>query len=369
MLETIDEYASERLKESGELDAIARQHTDYFLELTERAQPHLAGTDQVYWLDRLERDHDNLRASLRWALDHNQVEIAARMAGALQTFWMARAHLREGIGWLQEVLSSPIRYSASARANALIGAGAFARQQGDLKSAGEYLQESLRISRDAGDLKGISMALINLGAVRGEVGDIAGAEPLFEEALAILRNLGEHRLMGMVLTNLGVTAEARGESQLAANLYEESLEISRKLGDGAGASLTLSNLGHISYDSGDYSTAAARFRESLVLARDSGHTYTPVHELSNLALISAALNCPDRAARLFAAAESHLEAVGAKQVDIDRDKYEMALERARSQISSREWQLAWSEGSRMSLGEAIHYGLEFDPYLNLNSGG
>jgi predicted ATPase/class 3 adenylate cyclase len=360
MLETVREYAREQLEQSGEADRIARRHVEFYLHLAEEALPHLVGPDQRRWLAHLEGEHDNLRAALRWALDHGETEVAGRIAGAVQTFWMAHGHLREGRQWYNEVLASPGQCAPTARVRVLRGAGALARQLGELHDAEAYLGESLRISREIDDARGVAMALMGLGAVRGERGEIDASEPIFEESLSILRQLGEKRLMAMVLTNLGVTAEARGDRGRAGALYSESLALSRTIGDGAGVSLALSNLGHLAYDEGDYDLAEERFRESLGMARASGHTYNIVHEVANLALVAAARGHLESAARLFAAAEAHFEALGARRMGLAREKYEGALTSARRLGEGASWNEAWRHGAEMTLSEMVEFALGRD---------
>lgn len=357
MLETMHEYAREKLENSGEAVDIATRHLGYFLALAEQAAPDLAGPQQQRWLSRLERDHDNLRAALRFSLESGDIERGLRLAGALPTFWIAHGHLREGSSFFREIVVRASACSPAALAKALVGAGALARQQGDFDSAERLIRQSLDLSRELADDRATVTALLNLGAVLGERGDFGGAEPAFEEALALLRDLRDERLLAMVLTNLGVTAEVRGDFQRAAALYEESLEICRVIGDGAGTSLALSNLGHIAVDNRDYATAGRRFRDSILMARESGHTYLSIHEVANLAIVAALRGQALRATRLFAAYETHLEAIGAMQIDTDRDTYTRARAAARDALSEAEWSRAWEKGTKMPLEEALTYAL------------
>jgi predicted ATPase/class 3 adenylate cyclase len=358
MLQTIREYAREKLEESGEAEAIEARHAGFFRALGEEARSRLRGAEQARWLELLEREHDNFRAALGSALARGETETAARIAGALERFWMTRGDLREGRMWLGKVLANPGDCSPEARAKVLAGAGTLARQQGDHAAAWEAFERSLAIFRSLDDSRGIAMALTNLGAVAGERAEYDRAADVLGEALMVLREVGESALMAKVLTNLGVIAEMRGDKQRATALYEESLTLCREVGDSMGEGLALSNLGHIAYDRGELGRATELFRESLRLARREHQPYNAVHELANLALVDLAAGRAERGASLFAAADARLRAMGATTWDVAQAKYDQAIERARERLGEEKWQAAWNQGSRMSVDRAIAYALE-----------
>jgi predicted ATPase/DNA-binding XRE family transcriptional regulator len=163
MLETIREYALERLEASGEEDMLRRQHAAYYLALAEGAEPQIQGAEQATWLDRLERDHDNLRAALSWALAAGATEIGLRLAAALGEFWWPLGHVSEGRRWLAAALAGSGPATAAARAKALYRAGELAYGQGDYGVATTRLEESLTLYRDLGDKWGTACALRGLG--------------------------------------------------------------------------------------------------------------------------------------------------------------------------------------------------------------
>ncbi|MCW5854254.1 MAG: hypothetical protein KIT87_29570, partial [Anaerolineae bacterium] len=192
MLETIREYALERLVERGEIEAVRRRHAKFFLELAEKTEPKLCSPDQVEWLKRLESDYDNLRAALVWCRgETSDSEMALKLAGALWGFWFWRGDLTEGYGWLRDALTKTNRsHRTAARAKALCGAGALAWGLGDLLAARDWLEESVAICRDLGTQPLLAASLHYLGHVILET-DRAAARVLFEESVSLCRATGD----------------------------------------------------------------------------------------------------------------------------------------------------------------------------------
>ncbi|MDQ4127773.1 MAG: tetratricopeptide repeat protein, partial [Actinomycetota bacterium] len=230
MLETIQEYARERLQESGEAEEFKRLHARYFLTVAEEAEPELTGPGQLAWFERLESEQDNMRAALSWALD-NEPETARRLAKALARFWEMRSYFSEGSRWLEAALRRSGHANPAARADALTEAGMFAWRQGEYEKAAALHEEALALHRELGDERGIGFALNSLGAQELEKGDYERAEQLFEEALSLSRELGDRRTVGYALRNLGEVARHRGEYGRAALLGMESLSLFREVAD------------------------------------------------------------------------------------------------------------------------------------------
>ena len=203
MLETIHEYARERLDVSGEGAALRRQHLAYFLALAEQAEPELRGAAQVAWLHRLETEHENLRAALQWALGTGEAELAVRLASALAWFWEQRSYLSEGRQWLATALALPHAVAPAVRAKALVGAGLLAFRQGDYAHATSLSEASLARYRELGDQQGMAGALANLGTVATEHRDYARARALLEESLELSRTLEDDEGIARALNHLG----------------------------------------------------------------------------------------------------------------------------------------------------------------------
>jgi len=234
MLETIREYAIERLEESGEAGAIRRRHARHYLELIETTEPAFFNREWPVWLRRLEQEHDNLRAALQSTLSGGETELALCLAGALVWFWYDRGHLSEGRRWLATVFAQAVTAPSVARAKALIGAGSLAHRQYDLDRAVEHLDEGLRLSRELGDDWSSALALINLGLVAHDQGDYARARELHEESLGLCRASGNAWGIGISLSNLGWAALFSGDLGGARSVTEEALVLRRQLGDTLG---------------------------------------------------------------------------------------------------------------------------------------
>lgn len=357
MLETIHEYALEKLEESAEAEEIGRRHAEFFLALAEEAEPQLWGAAQGQWLVRLEAEHANLRAAISRTLARGEDELAGRLAGALWGFWTARDQLREGRRWYAEMLARE-GLSPRTRAKALYGAGGLAWRQGELAVAQPLFEESLALCRELEDARGIATALSGLGILAGERDEIDRAQALYEEALARCRELGETGQVATLLNNLGTLADRRQEYARAESLYRESLGLARQAGHADGVSLALLNLAELARRQGDLPGARAHLRESLHNARDIGHVRRATGGLASLAQLLAAAGAGERAARFFGAVEARFAAMGTHVDAAERPEYERDLAGARAQLEPEVWERLFLEGAAWSLEEAIAYALE-----------
>ena len=286
LLETVRQYGQQRLAASGRAGAVRDRHLAHFLALAEEAEPALKGADQATWLDRLEAEHDNLRAALGWAREAGATEVGLRLAGALWRFWLMRGHFHEGRTWLEGALAGAEGAAPNVRAEALQGAGVLAAEQGDYGRAAASFTGSLALRREMGDRRGSARTLSNLGIVAYEQGEYGRAAALHEEALALCRELGDKRGLALALGNLGLVVLEQGEYERAVALQEESLALDRELGDTHSIGVALCNLGWAVLEQGEYGRAAALFTESLALCRELGNTYGSATALSNLGLVA-----------------------------------------------------------------------------------
>src|SRR5215216_4477901 len=226
MLETVHEFAREKLQGSGEAEEIRRTHAEYFLTLAEEAYPELKGANQLQWLERLEAEHDNIRAALSWALERKEAEVALRLGGALWWFWSVRGYRSEGRRWLEESLAIEGRVSPEVRAMALAGTGVLALDQGDLDRAKEACEEGLELL--AHEVKEASEAKLNLlvwlGWVAWRREEHGQATELFEEGLALSREIRDIWWIATSLSNLAVVSYSQGDYERATELYEESMD-------------------------------------------------------------------------------------------------------------------------------------------------
>jgi predicted ATPase/class 3 adenylate cyclase/uncharacterized protein HemY len=289
LLETIRQYALERLATSGETDAILQQHLAYFVQLAERAEPHLRTFDMVMWLDRLEVELDNLRTALEWAQETDG-EAALRLAAALWWFWHIRGNRKEGCVWLERALSieatergeQPIWPArAMIRGKALNVAGFEWLDQGETEKCTVFSEESLAIFRELGPAgkRGMAYALLNLGEVAQEQ-DMAQAKSLSEEGLALFREAGDKFGMAECLNVLGYHALVDGDHERARAIWEENLALRKEIGDTDGIAYVYSMLGYLAFRQGDYQRAITLYEESLAGYREVGNIYYAARALS-----------------------------------------------------------------------------------------
>ena len=364
MPETTREFGQERLEASGEAKPLRRRYAEHFLALAEQGAPELAGRQQGRWLERLEREHDNLRAALDWALQGGHAELGLRLAGALGRFWEVRGFLSEGQRWLDRVLalgaSDQQPPSAGARSAALNAAGTLAYVRNDYERAATLLQDSLTLRRELGDRSGIATSLHSLSRVRFYQGDHQRAVALCEESLALRRELGDRHGIAMSLNILGVIARNRGDQTAARTLLEESLGLFRELGDQWGIGLLLNNLARVARDLGDWTWMADLCAESLTLFREVGDRHGIAWVLSNLAIVARFRGRWERAARMFGAAEALRESVGSSSLSLspaERGAYETAVTAVRAELDPDVYTAAWADGRALPLDQAIAYAL------------
>ena len=243
MLETIREYGQEVLAAHGE-GAIARQaHADYFCRVAEEAEPALQGPQLVPWLERLEREHDNLRAALRWVLEGDRAATAMRLGTALERFWVIRGHRSEGLAFLEQALAGGAKEVPMAvRAKALLAAARLAFVQSNYTRGEALAQESLALFRELGDRWGIALSLDRLGMAAWRRGDFAAARVPLEEALALFRAIEDQGRAAWSLFTLGLLNTKQGEYTRACTLFEESVTLFTQLGNKRGMAAALTQL-------------------------------------------------------------------------------------------------------------------------------
>ena len=287
MLETIRAYSREKLTAAGEEAVVRERHLRWYLDLAEEAEPALQGPEQVTWLDRLEMEHDNLRAALEWCRDAGgDKEAGVRLAGALHRFWARRGYLSEGREWLETAITRCPDAPAAARAKALYGAGALAFEQGDYGRAQVRGQENLTLYRSLGDDLGSALSLNILGNVARNRGEYGNAIRLLEESEAISRQREFTWALAEALNNLAVTARRQRDHDRAKRLLEESLTLWRTLGDKWGLAAALGHLGVVARFGGDYERARALHEESLALRRELGDRQNIAAALSSLGTVA-----------------------------------------------------------------------------------
>jgi predicted ATPase/class 3 adenylate cyclase len=361
MLETIHEYARERLEASDEAEETRKLHAEYFLALAEGAEPELSGADQLACLERLEADHDNMRAALQWSLQ-KEPETAFRLAGILARFWEIRSDFSEGSRWLEAALRQSGRSDtiteAATRAKLLSEAGTFAYYRTDFEHAIALHGEALALYRELGDDSGVAFALMCLGAQYAEKGDHERAAPFFEEALALSRRIGDQRNIASTLHNLAEVERQRGNYERAKALGMESMALAREMEDKWELARIVGWLGLLTvFRFDEHDLAEGFLKESLTLNREIGSWEYFAYSLEGFAGLAGAKAQGGRAARLWGAAEALRKSIGAPLSSEGRLYFERSMVAARSQLGEAAWEAAFAQGMAMAPEEAAEYAL------------
>jgi tetratricopeptide (TPR) repeat protein len=358
--ELLRQYANKKLDETGAHETILSGHSAYFLQLAERAEPELHGPQQKAWLDRLEREHDNLRAALSHCLLKDP-EIALQLASALRGFWYLGGYFDEGRSWLAQALSRSSAGLTVTRGRALIGAGRLAWIQGDFEQATSLATEGLNLFRLLDDLPHVASALNLLGLIQLYKNELHQARSLFEQALILRRQVSNPSEIAGTVLNLGLVAMYQNNYPQAKSLLEESLAISYLQQDRFFTGVCLTNLGINELYWGNLSKAATHYREAVSISLSQRDFDSVIGCLEGLAEIAVATgekqNSLQIAACLFGSAQTFRNTFGLPLPQLDRPYYESSLCMLRSQLSEAAFRAAWAEGCRMSLEQAVAYAL------------
>jgi predicted ATPase/DNA-binding CsgD family transcriptional regulator len=359
LLETVRQYGREKLRVSAEEPIARRRHANFFVIFAEEAEPKLRGAQQGAWLERLEAEHDNLRAALSWALESGDAELGLRLSGALGEFWYMRGYLSEGRRWLEATLANGDVLPVSARTRALARAGWIAWEQGDYERSVALSEESLALSRELGDTAGAA-ALSNLAWAALFQNELERASTFAQEAVTLRRAVEDKSGAARAIVILGLAAVARHEYDRAVALHEEGLALSREAGDGLAIVLSLGVGAFAFLGRGDYGRARALFEEGLALSRQSKMMHVTAFHLYAAAASAGTQGRSARAARLWGATEALREAIGTILSPVERHVYGPYIDAARARLDEEEWEAARAQGRTMSTEEAIEYALSED---------
>jgi predicted ATPase/DNA-binding winged helix-turn-helix (wHTH) protein len=398
MLETIREYALERLAESMEQPATRRAHAAYCLVLAEEGNPELGAADRARWLTQCDAEIDNFRAALDYLFDTPDLDWGLRLCAALFRFWDMREHLAEGRARLETILTLAGDEHSRERARVAQFLGALTTAQGDYHAAEHFLDQSLSLYQQVGDQWGIAASLNALAVSARDRGDYRAAEVHFERSLAGWRALSDrlatarclHNLANLVkgwgdyeraqralreatsifeelgdrsgaawsLNQQGDIARAQGDLEEARRQYQYALSAFREVGDRWGAARSLTDLGSIDCEQGSHQAAYAAYREALETFVNLGHRRGMARALEGSACLALAQGHSARALRLAAAAAHLRQLIGAPLHQAEQWKLNQSLLPAWQSLGEEEGKEAWAEGSRLSVEKAIQYSLE-----------
>jgi predicted ATPase/DNA-binding winged helix-turn-helix (wHTH) protein len=398
MLETVREYACERLTICGEERAVRRAHAAYCLVLAEEGNPELGATDRAVWLARCDIEIDNFRSALDFLFENHDLDWALRLCMALFRFWDMREHLIEGRDRLETILLLASPAYAKERAKVSHFVGALTTAQGDFPAAKRFLEQSLSLYQELDDEWGIAVTLNALAVSARDQGDYSAAQANFERSLGCWRKLSDRLAVARCLHNLanvvkvrgdysgaqaalreatlifeeagdrsgaawsinqqGDIAREQGDSATARDLYHRALGVFREVGDRWGSARSLADLGYVCCQQRDYATAHDVYGEALEIFVELGHKRGIARVLEGCACLAAAQGQAARALRLAATAAHLRQFISAPLTQAEQRKLDQKLSAAREKLSEVEWNSAWREGSDMPLEKAIQYSLE-----------
>ena len=362
LLETLRQYAHDRLVARGELEEIRRRHAAYYVSFAVEAGHQLLGPDQVSWLDWLDRDHDNLHAALSWAIERRDAELGMRMAVGLAYFWYFRGHYSEARALRAAVLALPARPDLAAlRAELLQGAGMLMLHQGDYDTARAFLDEGVTVARRVGDRDLLVPTLATLGFVTRVRCEYATARSALEEGLPLARAAGDTFHTAMTLHHLGLLAlEADRDLETAWSLNDEALALFGRIGNRRMIGVVRLAMGRVARARGDLSGARALVAEALSLHRQVGEVGHVPHMLIILAGIDADAGRLERAVGLAGAAAELGEAMGTRVWPVILSERDAWLEPARHALGDVDFARAWASGEMMTREQAIAYAMVED---------
>jgi predicted ATPase len=352
MLETIREYGRDRLAANEGLDALGRRHLRYFNDLAAMGERHFLGAGQVDWLDRFEREHDNVRAALRRAVNERYADDGLQLAAALWRFWYQRGYLREGRDWLKELTGLQPDTASAARAKAYEALGGLAYWLSDAVTAQASYESAVRLYRELGDREAEAGALYNLAFVPVMRRDLDAAVELFKESLALAREVGRADLVAKNEHALGVALVQAGDVRAGLPLLERAVAFFRDADDRHQLGWGLGEMAVAYHMLGQRQEAWAAYRETLSLVTEARNLPGIAASLELISMFESSEGRHAEAARMAAAAAALREETGvtgqlmtSRQVD--------ATQIARGEIGDEAVEHALAEGRAMTLDEAI----------------
>jgi predicted ATPase/class 3 adenylate cyclase len=349
MLATIREYALEHLLDTGDNEDLLRRHALEFARFAEEADEGLRTGDQLLWFDRLEAEHDNLRAALDSSAASGDDETALRLGGALGWFWYTHGHALEGCSRLTDLLARTEGVPDELRARPLYALGVLLDQRGEPQRAAELVGRSLLVFREQGERRRVASALNSLGSIKRGLGDFESARSLLEESIALRRELGDEAGAAGALSNLGVIAFEQGDLDEAEARFEETIALDRAHGNEWGSGVAADNLAAVALERGDH-RARELIRDTLAVAERVGDQELLAFGLEKAAVLAALDGDSGRAGRLAGAADALRESTGIERSGFDGEW----LARHLGRVGGDEFETARLAGRELDAEEALH---------------
>lgn len=362
LLETIRQYALEKLVETGEAPAVRDRHMEYYLALAENSEPYIFGGESAAWFQRLDKELDNIRAAMEWSTKSGKADVALRIGGSLVYFWSS--HGLTPSEWhdrVQQALTRPEgRGRTLARAKALNAIGFMSWAEGYPVDIHPELEEALSIGREFGNTWNTATALRNLGLLENVKGNYLQARTCLEQSLAIWHEMGLPGRTGSAWTLifLGDAALNHDETEWARSVYEMAVTVLRELGDINFLGYSVRRLAQLRWREGDYEKAISLCKESLSLNQKVADPRGVIACLAGFAAIAVGQDKYQHAAQMMAAVETQLVTIGIRLLHMDKMDYESNLARLRSNLDEKALAKFWAKGRALTLEQAIEYALE-----------
>ena len=344
-------------------DRLRKAHRDWCLAFAEQAARELRGPREDLWLERLEPEHDNLRAALEWSrVEKDGAEAGLRLVAALHFFWWHRDLWNEGMRWTEEALARSSEAPRSALPRALAAATHFARGLGDYELATALGEKGLALCRELGDKESRGELLLYLGIISTmRQTNYQRARALFDECINLAQELGDRWLYGLGLIRLGVMARYQGDDKRVAELHTQGLAVFRAIGNKFSTAHALYRYGRdVALPQHRYDEAIALFKEGLLLSRGARSRWQSQLCLEGLAQAASARGHYDHAARLFGAAEAQREIVGERYEPVDQDSHNQRVAPVRVTLGDTAFAAAWAAGRAMTMDQAVEYALGWE---------
>jgi len=358
MLETIREFAVERLEETGGTDVLRERYNAEFLELAELAGPELLARSSSIWYDRIEAEHNNIRSVLGDALEQGRTEVALRICAQIRHFWWIRGYWSEGRHWLDSALAAGGESDPQLRFEPLWGAGLLAFWQGDVDRGGAVAEEMLALAPEGDPKRAGAMHMAGMAA--GARDDLDQAVELYEESARLAREQGDTGIVTIAVNNLGTIAAYRGNYERALELFEEALAINREGHDRHLVALALLNIGTTTWMLGDLERARELLRDGLAAAREIGQVDIIIAGFAALGVAYARPD-PARAARLLGRADALREETASRDDEpFERRVRDEAEAGLRASLGEEAYAAAYSDGRALTLEDGLTLALRPD---------
>lgn len=360
LLETVRQYAREKLEESGELQCLNDKHLDFFLKHAEDIAPKLQEKDPGQWYQALNHDHGNLRSSLDWGLQQEKADQVLRLCVALAWFWLIQGYLMEGQAYTMRALEIQQDRQDDTQADGLLWAGIFTVDLGSYEEGKVLLEASLEQHQKLEDQKGVASVMVNLGIVENNLKNTEQARQLYEDAIEIYRQQGEQYSLGNALNNLGGIHLEQGALNTAYRLFEESLDICNESGQTQGVAIAMGNLGVVLFRQSDLNNAQIYFKKALEIYQAIGDRFGIASSLSDIAMVLHQSGKPQEAAMLQGASGQLLQTLNMPLEPLEKENFNRTQAALRQEMGTESYQKAFDEGRQLLLDQAVDLALSVE---------